>query len=115
MNRKLHTHEIGQLLNHSAAQLDENTLDKLQSARRTALQHQLTARQAPALAWLHQHGLIHPHPAHHHKALNFGLAVLLAIALLGGALYWQHSYEHDHSDIDIAILTDDLPVDMYVD
>jgi hypothetical protein len=115
MNRKLNTHDIGRLLDRSVAQLDKDILEKLQFARRTALQHQPVTKQAPVLAWLAQHGLIHHHSAHGHKALNFGLAALLAALLLSGALYWQQYYEHDHSDIDIAILTDDLPVDMYVD
>jgi hypothetical protein len=115
MNRKLNTKEIQQLLNRSAAQLDKGTLDKLQSARRTALQYQQREQQAPVLAWLTEHGVIHHHSTPFHKAYNLGMVALLIVLLVGGALYWQQSYEHDHSDIDIAILTDDLPVDMYVD
>jgi non-ribosomal peptide synthetase component F len=115
MSMKLNTKEIKQLLNRSAAQLDNGTLDKLQSARRTALQYQQTEQQAPVLAWLTEHGVIHHHSAPFHKAYNLGMAALLLALLVGGALYWQQSYDHDHSDIDIAILTDDLPVDMYVD
>jgi hypothetical protein len=34
---------------------------------------------------------------------------------VSGVSYWQHTSERDHSAIDIAILTDDLPVHMYVD
>ena len=115
MNRKLNTKEIGQLLDRSAAQLDKGTLDKLQSARRTAMQYQRTEQQAPVLAWLTEHGVTHHGSSHSHKAFNWGVAALFAAILFGGALYLQQSYEHDHSDIDIAILTDDLPVDMYVD
>jgi hypothetical protein len=115
MNRKLNTKEIGQLLNRSAAQLDKGTLDKLMAARHLALKHQQTEQQAPVLAWLSEHGLIHHGSSSGHKAFNWGIAALLAAVLFGGALYLQQSYEHDHSDIDIAILTDELPVDMYVD
>jgi hypothetical protein len=115
MNQKLNTKEIGQLLDHAAARLDQETLDKLMAARRTALSHQQTAQQAPVLAWLSGHGLIHHGSSHSHKAFNWGVAALVAAVLFGGALYLQQSYEHDHSDIDIAILTDELPVDMYVD
>ena len=115
MNHKLKTHEIGKLLNRSAAQLDQGTLDKLQSARRAALQYQQKTHQAPVLAWLTQHGLVGHHSTAGHKTLNWGVATLFVLVLLGGALYLQQSYEHDHSDIDIAILTDELPVDMYVD
>jgi hypothetical protein len=115
MNRKLNTKEIGQLLNRSAAQLDRGTLDKLQSSRRTALQYQRATQQAPVMAWLTQHGLIGHHSTTGHKTINWGLATLLLLVLLGGSLYWQQASEHDPADIDIAILTDELPVDMYVD
>lgn len=115
MGIKLNINDVGKLLNHSTTQLDHGTLDKLQAARRTALQHQLTSRPAPVLAWLNEHGLIYHRSSHSHKSLNWGMAVLLVAVLLGGTLYWQHANEHDHADIDIAILTDDLPVDMYVD
>jgi hypothetical protein len=115
MNRKLNTKEIGQLLNRSAAQLDRGTLDKLQSSRRTALQYQRATQQAPVMAWLTQHGLIGHHSTTGHKTINWGLATLLLLVLLGGSLYWQQVSERDPADIDIAILTDDLPVDMYVD
>lgn len=116
MNQKLKIREIGQLLDHSVARIDQGTSDKLLAARRAALQHQQITQQAPVLAWLTQHGLIHHHPGHPHKAFRLGVAALFAaILLLGVSLYWQHVSEHDHADIDIAILTDDLPVDMYVD
>ncbi len=115
MRHKLNIRDIGQLLNRSTAQFDNDTLDKLRVARRNALQYQQTAQQAPVSAWLSQHGLIYRHAPHSHKALSFGMAALLAMILLNGVLYWHYSYEHDHSEIDIAILTDELPVDMYVD
>jgi hypothetical protein len=114
MNTKLNTREIGQLLNRSAAQINKETLDKLHSARRTALKHQCTQQQAPVLAWLTEHGVIHHGSTPYHRIYNFGMAVLLVMILFGGALYWQQ-LSNDHSDIDIAILTDDLPVEMYVD
>lgn len=113
-NIKLNTREIGQLLNRSAAQIDSGTADKLLSARRAALRHQQTAQLAPVQAWLAEHGLIHHGASHSHKALNWGMAALFAAILFSGALYLQHQ-SYDHSDIDIDILTDELPVDMFVD
>jgi hypothetical protein len=104
------------MLNRSTAQFDNDTVDKLRDARRIALKFQLKPQQAPVTAWLWHHGIIHNHESpHSHKAFNLGMAALLAALLLGGALYFQNSIDHDHSDIDIQILTDDLPVDMYVD
>lgn len=119
MKSKLNIRDIGQVLNRSTAQFDNDTLDKLRVARRNALQYQLTPQRAPVLVWLSHHGLIHHNVPHYaplsHRAFNFGMAALLALILLGGSLYLHNTYEHDHSDIDISILTDDLPVDMYVD
>ena len=90
-------------------------MDKLQSARRFALKYQQETKQAPVVAWLTQHGLVGHHSTMGHKTLNWGMATLLLLVLLGGTYYWQHANDHDPADIDIAILTDDLPVDMYVD
>lgn len=115
MRHKINTRDIGQWLDRSTAQLDNGTLDKLRNARRTALQYQQTKQQVPVLAWLSEHGLIHSHSLGRHKSHHWGMAALLAVILVSGVIYWQKAYEHDHSEIDIAILTDDLPVDMYVD
>ncbi len=119
MKNKLNLRDIGHILNRTTHQLDNGTLDKLRVARRKALQHQLTASASPVSVWLGHLGLTHQAASRHggqpHKSHHFALAVLLATTLLGGVYYWQYSYEHDHSEIDVAILTDDLPVDMYVD
>jgi len=114
MGLKLKIGEIGQLLDHSTSRLDSVTRQKLQDARRTALMRQRTSQPTSVLAWFEQHSLIHGH-SHNHRSFNWGVAALFALILFSGALYWQDVYEHDHSDLDIAILTDDLPVDMYVD
>jgi uncharacterized membrane protein YgdD (TMEM256/DUF423 family) len=115
MKHKLSPQDIAKLLDHSATKLQQGTLDGLLSARRTALQHQLTKHPAPVMAWLTEHGLIQHHSMQHHKAFNWGMAALLVAVLFSGALYMQQSYDHDHSDTDIAILTDDLPIDVYID
>ena len=115
MGIKLNIDEVRSLLNRSTADLSIETLDRLQSARRTALQHQQIAQQTPVHAWLSQHGLIGHHSSHQHRTLHWGLAALLVVVLIGGVGYWKNVSEHDHSELDIAILTDDLPVHMYVD
>lgn len=114
MNNMLNTREIGRLLNRSADQLGQETLNKLQSARHTALKYQQKEQQSPVLAWLVQHGLISMHSPGH-KAFGFGMGMLLVLILLGSIFYLQPAREIDHAEIDIAILTDDLPVDLYVD
>ncbi len=118
MGNKLILRDIGKILSRSITRLDNDTLDKLRDARRNALQHQLTAKHSPVTVWLSHLGLIHhdTHPSgRFHKSHNLALALLLAMTLSGGVYYWHSSHEHDHSEIDMAILTDDLPVEMYVD
>jgi len=115
MGIKLKIEDIQHLLNRSTSDLSPDTLDKLQRARRTALQHQQTTQQTAVHAWLSQHGVIGHHPSSQHRALNWGVAALFAVVLVSGVSYWQHTSERDHSAIDIAILTDELPVHMYVD
>jgi len=114
MGIKLKIEDIQHLLNRSASDLSADTLDKLQRARRTALRHQQTPQPTAVHAWLSQHEIIGHHSSHH-RVLNWGLAALFAVVLVSGVSYWQHTSERDHSAIDIAILTDDLPVHMYVD
>ena len=115
MTNTLKTREIGRLLNRSSEQLNQDILGKLQSARRTALNYQQKTQQAPVMAWLTEHGVISHHSTSGHRTLGFGIAMLLAAVLLGSSLYWQQAKERDHAEIDIAILTDDLPVAMYVE
>lgn len=114
-NTKLTADSIKRLLNHSVNEMDETTIENLRTARTRALEGYRAQQNAPVLAWLNHHGLMIGSSSGSHKTLYWALALIFAACLLSGASYWQHSYEHDHSEIDIAILTDDLPVDAYVE
>ena len=114
MNNKLNTESIRQLLNHSSAQLEQPTLTRLRDVRMQALARYDARSTASAFAWAGANGSGHgtgSHHSHHYWAS----AVLLAALLFSGVTYWQHLVEHDNSDVDIAILTDDLPIDVYVE
>ena len=115
-NINLTTGSIKQLLNHSVNRIDETTIASLRTARTRALESYRAQQHAPVLAWLNHHGLWISSSSSH-KSLNWALALMLAACLLSGAVYWKNinDHEHDHSEIDIAILTDDLPVDAYVE
>jgi hypothetical protein len=115
MGIKLNHKDIGRLLDRSTSNLNATTVDGLQAARRAALQHQQTKQPTLVYAWLNEHGIISHHASLQHKTLNWGLAALLVVVLISGFGYWQNTYENDHSELDIAILTDELPVHMYVD
>lgn len=115
MKKDLNHHSIKQLLDHSASQISPNTLNKLQMARLHALEHQRSHGTVPALAWLGRFGS-NSNSSHISRHLNWAMVVLFVACLFSGAAYWQNSIsDHDTSDVDIAILTDDMPLHVYVD
>jgi len=115
MKKDLNHHSIKQLLEHSAARISPATLNKLQAARMHALEHQRSHRTSPAFAWLGHFGS-HSDTSHTARHLNWALVVILLACLFSGAAYWQNSVsDHEISELDIAILTDELPLHAYVD
>ncbi len=115
MNENLKPEAVKQLLNRSLAQLDQPTLANLREARMHALERYEARRvMNPSLAWISDH--IHWHASTHHHRTQFWIAAVLIVAcLLGGIAYWQQTTDNDTSDVDIEILTDDLPIHVYVD
>ncbi len=108
MTENLNIDAIRQLLNRSAGQLEPSTLASLRQARERAL-----LRHAPQDS--HARGLLAGGNlgAKRRAAVTFFATLLLAICLFGGVTYyWQQT--RDNSEIDLAILTDDMPVDVYV-
>lgn len=110
MNDKLNTAEIGNLLDQSAGQLQQGTLHSLRAARRQALQHQ----RVSASIRVNRDGTLHGHMHLPQRALKWIAAAVVATLLAINLTYWNAASETDYSHIDIAILTDDLPVDMFV-
>ncbi len=113
MNNKLNTESIRQLLNRSSSQLGQPTLARLRDVRMQALARYDARSTAPAFAWA---GALNGYGHGSHRSHYYWAAAVLFVALLfSGATYWQHVTEHDNSDVDIAILTGDLPIDVYVE
>jgi len=115
--KNLTADSIKRLLNQSVAQMDDATIESLRTARNRTLESHRSLQHAPVLAWLNHHGVWVGSPSNNHKHRSWALALVLAACLLTAAAYMQqlNEHEHDHSEIDIAILTDDLPVDAYVE
>lgn len=114
MNQQFQPEKIKQLLNRSVADIKPSTLERLREARTQALARYDARNTAPAYAWA-GHAAKSGH-SHWHKAYYWAGAILIAACLFGGAAYWHHTTtEHDTSAVDIAILTDDLPMHIYVD
>ena len=105
------TKKIKHLLNHSATRLEQPVLAKLRHARDQAVARYESRRVSPALVWAGSFSW-----SHSPQKIQFWMAALLVITvLLGAATYWNQEAESDTSDVDIAILTDDLPMHVYTD
>jgi hypothetical protein len=115
MGLKLKLDDLAPLLDRAAQRLDHDTLDRLHTARRQALSRQRTAAPTALLSRLHHLVSDHGHESHHHHTLNWAGGLLLLVAVLAGGWQLTQSSIHDHASIDLAILTDDLPLHMYVD
>ena len=104
---------IKNTLNRSADNLDDRILSKLATSRHQALSrskqtHQLTAEHGGgAIMRLRAISL------HHEAKLWIGIALIVFFSIAAHQ-YWERSND-DHADIDFAILTDELPIDVYVD
>lgn len=102
---------IAGLLTLACEQLDDDTVKALRLARNTALDRQ--AAHAPSFAFDGRHRLYWPVP---HTARQWAAAGLLLATLAGGAGYWQHQHQHETmTHLDLAILTDDMPMEVFID
>ncbi|HXU94400.1 MAG TPA: DUF3619 family protein [Gallionella sp.] len=101
---------IAKLLTRAAEQLDADTLASLRHARNRALERRAVTKPAFSLSTGH-----HIHwPSPHTIPQWIGTAALLVAIVAGGVSYWHHSRE-EMSHLDVAILTDDMPMEVFVD
>ncbi|MBI5431183.1 MAG: DUF3619 family protein [Nitrosomonadales bacterium] len=110
MTTDLDTGKITQLLTLSTKQLDARTLSALSNARQKALERQ--AECAPAFAF---NAGGEAHNQRQESIQYWVVAGLLAAMLIAGTSFWQHIQEHQTAELDVAILTDDLPIEVFVD
>ena len=101
---------IARLLTLATQQLETGTLIALRRARNAALERQSLREPVFALSAGYGAHWLMPHSAHQWVAT----AILFVALLFGGAGYWQHAQENDISHLDVAILTDDLPLEVFV-
>ncbi len=114
MNKEWNPESIKPLLNRSLAQIDPSTLTRLRSARIHALsRHKTHSATLPLLTWAGEH-VIWLASAHRHR-IHYWMGALLLVTSLCGIAYWQQAMDNDNSDMDIEILTDDLPIQYYAD
>jgi hypothetical protein len=112
MNEHQFGDKIRKILEHDA-QPDARTLERLRKARELALARR-RPEHAPALSWVG------------HAAGNSGrsfmfwarvaLPVLLLVVGLFGIYGWQQRQKvADRAELDALLLSDDLPIDAYLD
>jgi hypothetical protein len=102
--------QIAKLLTHGTQQLDDNIVSSLRNAREAALQKQRVHAPVFALSATGHH-LHLPHSPRHWLAA----AILLAALLIGAASYLNNAQELPGNPLDIAILTDDIPLEAFID
>ncbi len=113
-----HEHETAQkivrVLDRSTRDLDETTLSRLAMAREQAL---AGFHMAPAwkLAWAGQ--LASRIAAGPVTGIRYALPMTALILGLIGIVYWQsgNGRSNELADLDAQLLTDELPIDAYLD
>lgn len=107
---------IAKMLTRSADALDTKTTDKLRRSRNVALSRKPAPNAILALSSGNAAHMLIPHTPQQW----FATVILLAALLVSLASYWHHGTEtdlnyQDMSHLDIAILTDDLPMEIFLD
>ena len=115
MNTKsdLDHEKVKQLLNRSISRMDQPALARLRDSRAQALARFEARHTAPAFAWAGSTAWLGS--SGKQKTHFLAAAILLAAVLFSAATYWGQVSENEANDVDIAILTDDLPTHVYVD
>lgn len=111
MNTEFNLGKITQLLTQSTQRLDAPTLSALGRARQTALEQQALKSPAYELAFAGRwsHRLASP------ATMRWLVAGLLAATMVTMASYYHHTQEQQIGELDVAILTDELPLEVFVD
>lgn len=105
--------KIAQLLDRGLDNIEQNTLNRLQSARRASLENRLVVEETLV-------------PAGDGAAVRDGyfrnfntknlLSLVALLLVLASFSYWQTlQYGDENEEIDILLLTDDLPINAYLD
>lgn len=110
MNPELNPHQVARLLTYSSRQLDDHTLTLLAKARQASLCKQKI--KSPAWAFAGHVFLRGFTPRVDYTWLFAGL--ILAALMVGGN-FWQNDLDQQNCDIDVAILTDELPLEVFLD
>jgi hypothetical protein len=116
MTNELDPGKIAQLLTQGTRQLDTVTLTALVNARQNALKRQSVRAPVFTLTPVSAHtSALWTDRLIPHSAQPWIAAGLLVAVLIAGTSYWQNVQEQQIDDTDVAILTDELPIEVFVD
>ena len=104
--------KIAKLLDLGLDDIKQNTLNRLQSARRVSFEN---LHMAEAMANVGQVASARSGNGWHVKTGKL-LSIIALLFALAGALFWQTFQQSDENEeIDILVLADDLPINAYLD
>lgn len=109
-SEKINTQQFTQLLNRGTQQLDASTLSALNTARQTALSKQRVRVAAVTLSSGH---LLPIHLSL--GAQKWIVTALVAATLISAWSVLQHQHEQQINELDIAILSNEMPIEVFVD
>jgi len=113
MNESKLGNKIAQLLNRSLDDIEQHTLNRLQSARRTSLEKNY--RVVETLVTAGDSPTIRGENSSYFNAKNL-ISLVTLLLVLAGVSYWQTlQYGDENEEIDIMLLADDLPINAYLD
>ena len=113
MNEMQFGNKVRQVLNRGLVGVEPATAERLRAARERALAHQ-RAELSPALAWADN--LAGRVGGWSGIAWRILLPLAMLISAVAGLQYWhQNQRIAEIEEIDAQLLTDDLPIDAYLD
>jgi hypothetical protein len=107
--------KIIERLDDGLNQLEAGTRERLVAARRAALaRYREAPAQAVGLAWAGQ--AAGRFVEHHLLGTRVAAAVMALVIATAGVVYWQNVAPNgDSADLEIGLLTDELPINAYLD
>lgn len=110
MTTTLDTQKISCLLDQGVRALSPATLSSLQQIRAQALQRQAAHVQTLQLAGGRWTSNLIPHTVQ-----QWVTVVFLAMILFSGANLWRQHTHQQQIELDVQILTDELPIEVFLD
>ncbi len=107
--------KIVQRLDYGVESLDAGTRERLAAARKVALSR-YRERPEPVFGFAWAMSALSPRGSSQRlHGARYLIAIAALVLGLVGFAYWQTLQPNDFSDIDVRLLTDDLPIDAYLD